>query len=103
MAGPTTHSREDVEIVGSAGNLSSRLPTISFTVTGQRSSAIPPLCEPARIGIRWGHFYAPRLVERLGLTDRDGVVRVSMVHYNTIDEVDTLIRSLDAGLDGLRG
>lgn len=97
------HSREDVEIVGSAGNLSSRLPTISFTVTGQRSSAIPPLCEPARIGIRWGHFYAPRLVERLGLTDRDGVVRVSMVHYNTIDEVDTLIRSLDAGLDGLRG
>ena len=95
-------SRDDAEIVGSARLSSVRLPTISFTVAGQRSSAIPPLCEPAQIGIRWGHFYAPRLIERLGLTDRDGVVRVSMVHYNTVDEVDALIRTLDAGLDALR-
>jgi cysteine desulfurase family protein (TIGR01976 family) len=94
-------ARPGVEIMGSAAHSPARLPTISFVVAGHPSSAIPPLCEPDRIGIRWGHFYAPRLVERLGLTQRDGVVRVSMVHYNTIEEVDALIRSLDRGLDSL--
>ena len=28
----------------------------------------------------------------------NGVIRVSMVHYNTIDEVDRLIASLDRSL-----
>ncbi len=95
------NSRSDIEIIGPDHMSDTRLPTVSFVVDGQRSSLIPPLCEPAGIGIRWGHFYAPRLVERLGLTDRDGVIRVSMVHYNTRHEVDALIRTLDAGLDGL--
>ena len=47
-----------------------------------------------RIGIRFGHFYAARLIESLGYLDRDGVVRVSMVHYNTEEEVDRLITAL---------
>ena len=53
------------------------------------------LCDAAGIGIRWGHFYAPRLVDALGLTERDGVVRVSLVHYNTEDEVRRLLAVLD--------
>ena len=36
------------------------------------------------MGIRWGGFYSVRLIgEVLGLDKKDGVVRVSMVHYNT--------------------
>jgi selenocysteine lyase/cysteine desulfurase len=31
----------------------------------------------------------------LGLAPQNGVVRVSMVHYNTIEEVDRLIAILD--------
>ena len=46
-------------------------------------------------GIRWGDFYARRLIDYLGLAPQNGVVRVSMVHYNTIDEVDRLIDVLD--------
>ena len=95
-------SRSEVEIIGPRHMSPARLPTVSFVVNGQRSSLIPPLCEPEKIGIRWGHFYAPRLVERLGLTGQDGVVRVSMAHYNTRDEVDALINTLDTVLDGLR-
>jgi cysteine desulfurase family protein (TIGR01976 family) len=94
------NSRRDVEIMGGAVTDRSRMPTISFAVAGRASSEIPPLCEPARIGIRWGHFYAPRLVERLGLTRRDGVVRVSMVHYNTQAELNRLIEALDSALSG---
>jgi selenocysteine lyase/cysteine desulfurase len=49
-----------------------------------------------KVAISFGHFYAKRLVESLGVKDtKDGLVRCSMAHYNTIDEVDRLIRSLD--------
>jgi selenocysteine lyase/cysteine desulfurase len=49
-----------------------------------------------KVAISFGHFYAKRLVVSLGVKDtKDGLVRCSMAHYNTIDEVDRLIRSLD--------
>jgi selenocysteine lyase/cysteine desulfurase len=38
------------------------------------------------IGVRSGHMYSPRLMKRLGLMPA-GVVRASLVHYNTLDEV----------------
>jgi selenocysteine lyase/cysteine desulfurase len=51
--------------------------------------------DPHGIGIRFGHFYSARLIGALGLDEADGVVRVSMVHYNTAAEVDRLIGVLD--------
>lgn len=50
------------------------------------------------IGIRFGHFYAQRAIEALGLLERNGVVRVSMFHYNTEAEVTRLIEALDRAL-----
>lgn len=75
-----------------------RAPTISFLVDGRASSELPPLLDAERIAIRYGHFYAYRLVERLRLMERDGVVRVSMAHYNAPDEVARLIAALDAAI-----
>ena len=80
------------------GMSSDRAPTISFVVEGRASSELPPLLDAERIAIRYGHFYAYRLVERLGLMERDGVVRVSMAHYNAPDEVARLIAALDAAI-----
>jgi selenocysteine lyase/cysteine desulfurase len=51
------------------------------------------------IGIRFGDFYAKRLIEALGLQARGGVVRVSIAHYNTPAEMDHLIKHLDAAID----
>ena len=59
---------------------------------------LPPLLDAERIAIRYGHFYAYRLVERMGLMERDGVVRVSMAHYNAPEEVARLIEALDAAI-----
>ena len=42
---------------------------------------------------------AKRLAKALGL-DEEGVVRVSMVHYNTIEEVDRLLAVLEERLPG---
>jgi len=72
-----------------------RVPTISFVVDGVKSSEIPPYADAARIGIRWGDFYARRLIDDLGLSPGDGVVRVSMVHYNTEAEMTRLLETLD--------
>jgi len=41
----------------------------------------------AEIGIRDGHMYAPRLMEKLSLSMDSGAVRASLVHYNTIEEI----------------
>ena len=47
------------------------------------------------IGIRYGHFYAARLIESLDLTPREGVVRVSAVHYNSMAEIDRLVAAFE--------
>jgi selenocysteine lyase/cysteine desulfurase len=53
-----------------------------------------------QIGVGAGDFYALRCVEALGMDPEDGVVRVSMVHYNTVEEVQELIGALDTILAG---
>lgn len=92
--------RNDVRIIGRRQAGPERVPTISFTIDGRRSSEIVAAVDRARIGIRWGDFYAKRLIERLELIEHDGVVRVSMVHYNTLDEVDRLIGALEGVVGG---
>jgi selenocysteine lyase/cysteine desulfurase len=72
-----------------------RMPTVSFVVHGQPSESIVRHMDQYNIGIRFGDFYARRLIESLGLQEQGGVVRVSMAHYNTEVEVDRLIRHLD--------
>ncbi len=38
-----------------------------------------------------GNFYALEVTTRLGLEESGGVVRIGLVHYNTMDEIDRLI------------
>lgn len=89
-------SRADVTIIGDPSpDRDRRVPTISFTITGKSSRAIVEATDATGIGIRFGDFYSRRLVEALDLPDPDGVIRVSAVHYNTLDEIDALIAHLD--------
>jgi len=79
-----------------------RAPTIAFTVDGADSRAVVDGLDAHRVAARYGHFYAYRAVRDLGLLDRNGVVRVSLVHYNAPAEVERLLAALDATLPGLR-
>lgn len=89
-------SRPRVAVVGSTDPARERrVPIISFVVDGSSSADIVRAVDPHGIGIRYGHFYSRRLVEALGLPIDDGVVRVSMAHYNTLSEVDRLLTVLD--------
>jgi selenocysteine lyase/cysteine desulfurase len=72
-----------------------RVPTISFVVNGVRSDSIVPSIDRRGIGIRHGDFYARRLIEALELQDGGGVVRVSIAHYNTSEEIERLTAALE--------
>jgi cysteine desulfurase family protein (TIGR01976 family) len=85
-----------IRIIGeTTGSREVRVPTISFVSNRFKSSDIVQQVDPWNIGIRWGDFYAKKLIETLKLEAQDGVVRISMVHYNTLDEVDRLIEVLE--------
>ena len=92
-------SKSTVRIIGfdqvKNGN---RMPTISFVVEGKQSEEIVLFLDKFNIGIRFGDFYAKRLIETLGLLPYGGVVRVSLAHYNTEAEVDLLIEKLELAL-----
>jgi len=91
--------RNDVRIIGSrSADRTVRVPTISFKADGRDSAEIVRSVDSARIGIRYGDFHSRGLVEHLGVAEGNGVVRVSMVHYNTIEEVDRLTAALDRAL-----
>jgi cysteine desulfurase family protein (TIGR01976 family) len=92
-------SRNDVRIIGRRdSDMARRVPTLSFKVNDRDSAAIVEKVDADRIGIRYGDFHSRRLIEHLDLVPNSGVVRVSMVHYNTLDEVDRLIGSLERAL-----
>ena len=65
-----------------------RVPTVCFNLEGRHPADVVEDMARANIGIRDGHMYAPRLMGRLGLAMDRGAVRVSLVHYNTLDEID---------------
>jgi cysteine desulfurase family protein (TIGR01976 family) len=79
-----------VRVLGEPRASATRLPTISFTVDGVHASDLVAKVDREKIGIKSGDFYARRLVDRLGLGAQGGVVRASLVHYNTIDEAERL-------------
>jgi cysteine desulfurase family protein (TIGR01976 family) len=76
-----------------------RVPTVSFVVRGAMSEAIVLHTDRFGIGIRFGDFYAKRLIEALELQKCGGVVRVSIAHYNTPAEMEHLIMHLDVAID----
>ncbi len=68
-----------------------RAPTIAFTLKNQSSKNISNKLVKNGIATRNDNFYAWRCLKALGIDVDDGVVRTSMVHYNTRDDVDKLI------------
>jgi cysteine desulfurase family protein (TIGR01976 family) len=74
-----------------------RTPTFAIEVDG-----VPPAEVARRLGDEgifvWsGDYYAVEVMDRLGVTDAGGLVRIGFVHYNTVDEVDRVLEAL-AGL-----
>jgi selenocysteine lyase/cysteine desulfurase len=71
-----------------------RTSTVSFTLDGFSPEQVAGYLGSLGLFVWAGHFYAMRLVERLGLMDHGGLVRVGIAPYNTVTEVDRLVAAL---------
>ncbi|MBX3118870.1 MAG: cysteine desulfurase-like protein [Fimbriimonadaceae bacterium] len=92
------NSRSDIRLFGPSHRDEPRHPTFGFVHKTKKSSEIAAYVNRRNFGIRYGHMYAYHLCEKLGLNVDEGVVRVSMVHYNTVEELDQLIEILDEAM-----
>ena len=96
VRGVTVHGVTD------RSRLEERVPTLCFTVEGVESSTVADGLASRDVGVRSGHMYSPRLMARLGLMP-GGAVRASLVHYNTLEEVERFRAALADVTDEARG
>jgi selenocysteine lyase/cysteine desulfurase len=78
-----------------------RTPTAALTIDGHAPRAISEALGREGIATWDGDFYATGLIERLGLTESGGVVRIGLTHYNTADEVDRVVGALARIAEGV--
>jgi cysteine desulfurase family protein (TIGR01976 family) len=71
-----------------------RTSTVSLTYEGYTAGQVAKYLGSRGLFVWGGHFYAIRLVEKLGLLDRGGLVRVGIAPYNSGTELDRLIEAL---------
>jgi cysteine desulfurase family protein (TIGR01976 family) len=75
-----------------------RCPTLAVRVVNQTADQTP-LALATKLGDRgfftWdGNYYALNLTERLDVEKSGGFLRIGLVHYNTVEEVDQLLGAL---------
>ena len=72
-----------------------RVPTVSIRMEGLRPDEISRRLDEANIFCWAGNFYALAVTRHLGVEEEGGLLRIGLVHYNTAQEVDTLLGVLD--------
>ncbi len=85
------NSRE-IDVLGTS-DLNNRVPTISINLK-KSAKLVAKKMFLDDILTDGGDFYAVRLLKFLGVNLSNGVLRLSFVHYNSIDEIEKLIYSL---------
>ena len=94
------NNRADVRLIGKSGvEDADRAPTIAFQPLNRRSADVAATMQQAGIGTENGNFYAHRLIEDLGIDTEDGVVRLSLLHYSRMGEVEQILKALDLALN----
>jgi cysteine desulfurase family protein (TIGR01976 family) len=82
--------------IDSEARINERVPTICFNIPEVLPATVTETAARAGIGIRDGHMYAPRLMKRMNLSKETGMVRVSLVHYNTVAEIQRFAEVLSS-------
>jgi cysteine desulfurase family protein (TIGR01976 family) len=86
-----------IEIYGIAdpGRFGWRAPTAAFNLAGHHPREVARELGRAGINVWDGNYYALALMERLGLEEHGGAVRVGLAHYNSGEEVVRFLNVLE--------
>ena len=88
-------SREDLNLIGKNKITNkNRAPTISFYSKKKSSKEISNNLYRYKIATRNDNFYAWRCLKHLGINTDDGVVRLSMTHYNNSQDTINVLNAL---------
>lgn len=71
-----------------------RTPTVAIRLRGQTPYAVSKALGDRGIFTWHGNLYALGLTERLGIESSGGLVRIGLVHYNTVDEINSMLTAL---------
>ncbi len=90
------NNRKDLVLIGK-NNIKNknRAPTISFFSKYKKSKEISDFLINNKIATRNDNFYAWRCLKHLNIDVDDGVVRLSIVHYNNKSDTEKLIETLE--------
>ena len=69
--------------------------TVSIRKEGLTPQALAEKLAAENIFVWNGNYYAVSIAERLGVEQSGGMVRIGLVHYNTLDEVNRLLNVVD--------
>ena len=88
--------RKDLNLIGKNKiENKDRAPTISFYSNKKTSKEISNTLHKFKIATRNDNFYAWRCLEHLGVDTNDGVVRLSMTHYNNYNDTENVLKALE--------
>jgi selenocysteine lyase/cysteine desulfurase len=74
--------------------LDRRTPTFAVSLAGHSAESVATHLGGQGIYVWHGHYYALAVMERLGLLESGGLVRIGFVHYNTHEEANRALELL---------
>ncbi|MGD1876112.1 MAG: aminotransferase class V-fold PLP-dependent enzyme, partial [Kiloniellaceae bacterium] len=89
--------RNDLRVLGPT-DAAERAPTVAIHPKNKPAEAVLENLTARGIAAGASHFYAYRLVQALGPDPEAGVLRLSFTHYTSPEEIDKLVKALDASL-----
>lgn len=84
-----------IHLYGVPSCLDEKIPLFSFSVTGAHHEDLALIMDKMGIALRSGQMCAEPLMDRFGVT---GMLRASLVAYNTMEEAEYFIASLDKAI-----
>jgi len=90
-------SRDDIQIVGPDSAID-RLPIVSIIPRNKNMAEVYAKLTESKLMLGSGDFYAVRPLMDMGIPLKPGVLRISFVHYTSMEDINQMIAGLKNAL-----
>jgi selenocysteine lyase/cysteine desulfurase len=90
-------SRDDVRIIG-PDDVRNRAATVTILPLRKKLEDVAGVLAEEKLMVATGNFYGVRPLGAMGIDLDPGVLRMSLVHYNTMAEIEQLLAGLSRAL-----